>query len=247
MESETETAILDGVEGWIDFDRLPGLDEKNGLTYRSVNQVEQDKRQHILGVALRHFADRGYAGTSVQDIVDDAKVAKPMLYYYFQNKAGLYQALIDSAHDERYRVMTEAAAGERTLQRKLHAVLVAFFRFIKEHRELMRLAFATTFAAPGELPPELSYKDKCVRGFEFFRELIQSAQESGEISDEFDSVEITMAWYGQMNSYMMGQLFRPEISYDERTAQAAVDLFFQGASARRKRKGAGALQTGAHR
>ena len=55
--------------------------------------MDRDTRQHILEVALRLFADRGYAATSVQDIVDEARVAKPMLYYYFKNKAGLYQAL----------------------------------------------------------------------------------------------------------------------------------------------------------
>ena len=61
---------------------------------------------------MRPFADRGYAGTSVQDIVDQAKVAKPMLYYYFESKAGLYQALIDNAHDERFRIISEASETE---------------------------------------------------------------------------------------------------------------------------------------
>jgi hypothetical protein len=35
------------------------------------------------------------------------------LYYYFQSKAGLYQALIDWANDERYRLMCEAATREK--------------------------------------------------------------------------------------------------------------------------------------
>ena len=114
-----------------------------------------ETRQLILAVALRHFADRGYAGTSVQDIVDEAKVAKPMLYYYFQSKAGLYQALIDQAHDERYALMLEAAQGHETLREKLTAILVALFEFIQKHRELVRLAFGSAFAAPGEMPEGL--------------------------------------------------------------------------------------------
>jgi AcrR family transcriptional regulator len=209
--------------------------------------VEQDKRQHILGVALRHFADRGYAGTSVQEIVDEANVAKPMLYYYFQNKAGLYQALIDSAHDERFRVLTEAAASGDKLSKKLTAVLSAFFRFIKNKRDLVRLAFASTFAAPGELPPELCYKEKCTRGFEFFHDLIKAGQANGEIDAELDSRQATIVWYGIMNMFMMGQLFRPEVSYDEETARAMVDLFFRGAGAKGRKKGPVRSKSGTHR
>jgi AcrR family transcriptional regulator len=51
-------------------------------------------RQHILRAALRHFANSGYAAASVQQIVDDARVSKPALYYHFKDKAGLFQALV---------------------------------------------------------------------------------------------------------------------------------------------------------
>lgn len=199
--------------------------------------MDNQKRQHILKVALRHFADRGYAGASVQDIVDEAKVAKPMLYYYFESKAGLFQALIDSAHEERFRVLSAAAAGHKRLEEKLRAVLNALFAFIKTHRELVRLAFASAFAAPGELPPGLDYKENCRRNFEFFHEMMREGQESGELSREFEAREIALHWYGLMNIYVMGQLFQPELCYDERVARSTVDLFFRGAGAPRRKKG----------
>jgi AcrR family transcriptional regulator len=194
-------------------------------------------RKHILNVALRHFADRGYAGTSVQDIVDEAKVAKPMLYYYFDSKAGLYQALIDNAHDERFRIMSEAAEGEADLRGKLTAILLALFGFIQKHREVVRLAFATAFAAPGEMPEQLCYKEKCQRNFDLIHNLMKEGIERGEVDDRFDSRDLTVAWYGLMNIYTMGQVLQPEISYSEKAAMSVVDLFFCGADARRKKKG----------
>src|SRR5687768_14214685 len=199
--------------------------------------MDRATRQHILQVALRHFADRGYAGTSVQDIVDQAKVAKPMLYYYFESKAGLYQALIDNAHDERFRIVSEAAEAGEGLKEKLTAILVALFGFIQKHREVVRLAFASAFAAPGEMPEQLCYKEKCQRNFEFFHELMKEGIAKGELDDRFDSRDLTIAWYGLMNIYAMGQVLQPEISYSERTARSVVDLFFNGADARRKKKG----------
>jgi AcrR family transcriptional regulator len=200
-----------------------------------------ETRELILKVALRHFADRGYAGTSVQDIVDEAKVAKPMLYYYFRSKAGLYQALIDLAHDERYALMCEAAEGNEELREKLTAILGALFEFIQKHRELVRLAFGSAFAAPGEMPAELCYKEKCQRNFEFIHDLMKAGISDGELDGRFESRELAMAWYGLVNIYVMGQLFQPGVSYSAKTARNVVELFFSGADARRTRKGAGAL------
>jgi AcrR family transcriptional regulator len=200
-----------------------------------------DTRQLILTVALRHFADRGYAGTSVQDIVDEAKVAKPMLYYYFQSKAGLYQALIDQAHDERYALMCEAAAGQESLREKLTAILAALFEFIQKHRELVRLAFGSAFAAPGEMPEGLEYKEKCQRNFEFIHDLMKEGIRDGVLDERFEPRELALAWYGLINVYVLGQVFQPDVSYTAKTARNVVDLFFNGADARRRKKGAGAL------
>ena len=74
-------------------------------------------RRQILRAALKHFANAGYAATSVQCIVDDAKVSKPALYYHFRDKAGLFQALVNEAHDERYEVVQQAAARGKGLAR----------------------------------------------------------------------------------------------------------------------------------
>src|SRR5437867_282357 len=117
-------------------------------------------RSQILSSALKCFANCGYEGASVQDIVDAAKVSKPTLYYYFSDKAGLYQALVDVAHDERLRLMQQAAQSAATLEEQLVEILAVLFEYLRENRELMRLAFATAFAAPRELPEEIKYLGK---------------------------------------------------------------------------------------
>src|ERR1043165_2609899 len=105
-------------------------------------------KTRILKAALKRFAHAGYSGVAVQDIVDEAKVTKPTLYYYFRSKAGLYQALVDRAHEERYRLMTAGAASAETFREQLTAILAALFEFLPKNRDLLRLSFATAFAAP---------------------------------------------------------------------------------------------------
>ena len=82
-----------------------------------MDSVNSKTRQRILRVALKIFAECGYKGASVQAIVDAARVTKPTLYYYFKNKAALFQSLHGGAF--------VAAFGE-DLQRHAQDALTRF-------------------------------------------------------------------------------------------------------------------------
>jgi AcrR family transcriptional regulator len=191
-------------------------------------------RQLILRAALKRFANGGYAATSVQDIVDDAKVSKPALYYHFKDKAGLFQALVHEAHDERYRILSEAAAEGGDIRMQLENILAGLFQYFREHRELMRISFATMFAAPGEVPENLGYADKCERNFEFVRTLIKRAQKNGELDKNFDSEELTFGFYGMANFHLVAHLVCPDFEPDRLTAKKIVQLFLAGAEPKRR-------------
>jgi AcrR family transcriptional regulator len=188
----------------------------------------------LLHAALKSFADRGYAATSVQEIVDAARVSKPVLYYYFKDKAELFDALVDQAHDERYRLMQQAAECGRTMAEKLEEIAAAIFKFSVQNRELMRLAFATAFAAAGEAPGQMRCREKGKRSFEFIRSLIEAGQASGELDRRFTVDELAMGIYGQFNCHIMVRLLLPDCSLNRRTARQIVRLFLEGAAAPEK-------------
>jgi AcrR family transcriptional regulator len=192
-------------------------------------------RRQILRAALKRFANGGYAATSVQQIVGDAKVSKPALYYYFRDKAGLFQALVSEAHDERLQVVQEAAARGRNIRGQLVEILAALFDYFHKNRDLTRIAFATAFAAPGEVPPELNYLDRCQRNIEFIRSLIKRAQAAGELSRRFDCRDLAYGFYGQAHLCITAHLLMPDFRLNRRAAERIVDLFLTGAGAKKKR------------
>lgn len=55
----------------------------------------QNTRQKLLRTAARLFAKRGYVGTSVRDIVQEAEVNISAIRYYFGDKKQLYFATIE--------------------------------------------------------------------------------------------------------------------------------------------------------
>jgi len=186
-------------------------------------------RQQILRAALKHFANAGYAATSVQQIVGTARVSKPALYYHFRDKAALFEALVHTAHDERYRVLCGAVTPDAPLPVQLEKILVALFDFFRANRELMRIAFATMFAAPGEVPEKLSYLDKCERNFEFVHSLFKRARKNGELDPRFDCEEMAFGFYGMANFYLVGHLVSPDCAADRSSARSIVELFLAGA------------------
>ena len=48
----------------------------------------------ILKVAARLFAEKGYANVSIRDVCRGANISPPMIYYYFKDKKGLFDAAV---------------------------------------------------------------------------------------------------------------------------------------------------------
>jgi AcrR family transcriptional regulator len=192
-----------------------------------------ETRRDILRAALKRFAHSGYAAASVQQIVDDAGVSKPALYYHFRDKAGLFQALVHESLDREYEVLRAAEGRAQDVRGRLVAILAALFDYFRGNRELVRIALATMFASPGELPVRVHYIDRCERNFEFVHGLIRRALRSGELESRFSSRELAFGFYGQANVHMMAHLLLPKRGLDRQTAARIVDLFLAGAAAKR--------------
>jgi AcrR family transcriptional regulator len=81
-----------------------------------------ERRQQLLDVAKALFAERGFDGTSIEEIAHRADVSKPVVYEHFGGKEGIYAVVVDretqllldrmvsTLHGGHPRVMLEQAA-----------------------------------------------------------------------------------------------------------------------------------------
>jgi outer membrane protein TolC/AcrR family transcriptional regulator len=160
-----------------------------------MGKIASDPRQRLLDAGLKQFANRGYAGTSVQDITEDAKVTKPTLYYYFQSKEGLFQALVDQAMDERLELIRQAAPPDMPTVDQLTAIMVAVTEFAKRQPDLLRLCFSIAFAAPGEFPTGFKKHHKILESLMFVSEIIRIGLERGDLNPSFTVDELTQTYF----------------------------------------------------
>jgi AcrR family transcriptional regulator len=55
----------------------------------------QQRREQLLAIGRQLFAERGFEGTSVEEIAATAGVSKPVVYEHFGGKEGLYAVVVD--------------------------------------------------------------------------------------------------------------------------------------------------------
>src|SRR3954447_24749729 len=55
----------------------------------------KERREQLLDVGRKLFAEKGFEGTSVEEIARTAQVSKPVVYEHFGGKEGLYAVVVD--------------------------------------------------------------------------------------------------------------------------------------------------------
>lgn len=110
-----------------------------GMTDQSVSER---KRTAILCAARAVFSRKGYAEASVDDVAEEARIAKGTLYLYFKSKEDLYLAAL--ANDLRalaghVRDEMERAHGFRE---KIRAFLRVRLEYCKSHEDFLRIYLA---------------------------------------------------------------------------------------------------------
>ena len=92
-----------------------------------------DREQQLLGAAEAVFAERGFAGATMEEVATRAGVTKPVLYEHFGSKDGLLLACVERARQDLLEATVAAVAIPGDLRTRLRAGVHSFFAFLDEH------------------------------------------------------------------------------------------------------------------
>ncbi|MCW2971872.1 MAG: transcriptional regulator, TetR family [Thermoleophilia bacterium] len=88
-------------------------------TSGTTRSTASERRTHVLEVATREFATRGYEGGSTERIAAAAGISQPYVFRLFGSKHKLFLAVIEQCLDDTLAMFATAAAdlqGEAALQ-----------------------------------------------------------------------------------------------------------------------------------
>ncbi len=101
------------------------------------------RERQLLELAEELFAERGYAGASMDELCRRAGVTKPVVYELFGSKEGLFRACLEGSAAQLAGVITDAVRAQTDPEAKLRAGGEAFLRFAADHRVAWEVLFAT--------------------------------------------------------------------------------------------------------
>ncbi len=192
-----------------------------------INGLEPNARQRLLETATELFADKGYTGTSVREIVDRAGVSKPVLYYYFKSKEGLFYAILEWAAEVQQTVLNEIFSASGTVLDRLIYFYRRVLEGVEEYRHLYTMIHGLMYGPP-QGAPEYDLPQYQRHMFDAVKRIYRNGLTAGEVRPA-DEDEVAFLVLSLIDfSLNMNQVL-PEMA-DPQRPERLLRLAFQGLS-----------------
>ena len=128
---------------------LPAADPPPS-TETSAGLVPAARREALLAVAVRLFADRGYPSVSLDDIGAAAGIAGPSVYNHFASKIEMLEAALTRGNEALWLGLHSALAGARDPDDALARLAIDYSRFATANPHLISILVSETIHLPDE-------------------------------------------------------------------------------------------------
>lgn len=108
-----------------------------------------DREQQLLTVAMTIFVERGYQGSTVEDIAFAAGVTRPIVYKHYGSKDQIYLACLRYARGLLDTSLLAQAFKNESLSARLLAGVEGYFAFVEAHPTPWRLLYESGTAVAG--------------------------------------------------------------------------------------------------
>lgn len=104
------------------------------------------RKESIIQTAQKLFFEKGYADTSIQDILDELSISKGGFYHYFDSKNALLEEICrERSAQDVARVRTELFSGKFNPIQKLNLLLGALHLFNREDPRFVALVLKVSY------------------------------------------------------------------------------------------------------
>ena len=204
---------------------------------RKSNQAESvngSVRQRLLEGAAELFTQKGYAATTVREIVAAGGVTKPVLYYYFRNKEGIYLELMRQAFTRMDDLLQAALEDQGSATQKLLRLCDRVYSLFMENVKVARVMYAIYYG-PQQGAPFFDFDAYHIKFVEAIRRLIEEGIRRGEFR-RGNPEEMAWAIIGAINVAMEVHLGRTELEFGSEGLARVLKLIFTGIAAKKGRR-----------
>ncbi len=118
----------------------------------------RDKRGDIVNAGIKVFSRKGFNRCSVEDILQEANVARATFYSYFDSKKDLFVELVDQILTNLFEIMaaelTELPESLEDLREKTRKTVIKLYEFFRDNLEFAAIYIQEVMG----MNPEIDYR-----------------------------------------------------------------------------------------
>lgn len=178
-------------------------------------------KRDIVRVASKMFAEYGLSGARIDEIADQTKTSKRMIYYYFGDKDGLYRTCLETAYTEVRDGENKLDLGDLSPRQALERLVAFTFDHHRKNPEFIRMVMIenihyAAFLSKSELIHQLN-----VAAIDKLSDIIQRGQKSGAFRADLDPIELhwqisALSFFNVSNKPTFSALFGDDLFSDSR-------------------------------
>ncbi|MHA2142415.1 MAG: TetR/AcrR family transcriptional regulator [Candidatus Thorarchaeota archaeon] len=167
-------------------------------------KVTAEKKQMILdtilGAAESLFSEKGYHGTSMDDIVKASGYSKGAIYGHFDSKEQLFLSVLEKQTDTSLEGVKSLFSPDDSAWTKLEKTLALLpDSMFDESDEQCRLTFELQLQASRQKSWRSKIQKQYSRALRFLAEIIEEGQETGEFRKDVDAESLAGILIGSSN------------------------------------------------
>ncbi len=176
------------------------------------NRVTRDA---IIDAAEKLFIDKGYHGTRVSEVARLADVSIGSIYVHFENKEGLYAALMERALDIEAKYLDAILENDEISDlEKVFSIGEAYLQFFRDHPAYFRMLMIPHEDVPEAAADTAIGRQVVERGNrqrERLAEVIASCIQQGFLRDDIDPDKAAYFWWAAWNGVISLTLRRDQL------------------------------------
>jgi AcrR family transcriptional regulator len=182
-------------------------------------------------VAAQLFAEKGYHAVSMREISERSNISKPMIYYYFGSKEGIYKALLDTGLEHSQQNIIEVSTAALSTREKLVEFINKRFSACIEYPEYSKF-FISLFISSEPFPFVEEFKAETQKQEQIIKQVIETGISRGEFRADLDAQLALEVMGGAVMHYIWHHFVGLEPKLSRLLAEKIVDLILIGMNKR---------------
>lgn len=181
-------------------------------------------RRNIIDIATQEFAEKGFNGARIDEIAARTNTSKRMLYYYFQDKEGLFIAVLEEAYRRIRDMEANLRVDHLAPEPAMRALVAVTFDQHILNQDFVRLVMVENIHRGEHLAKSRGIQELNISIIETTKRVYERGVDAGVFRPKIDPIDLHMtisalSFHMVANRSTFSRIFKRDMSSEQAIAK----------------------------